>query len=119
MNQPKFKFGDKVTGKGEETPWEIRGFRKLVNDEEYRYIRSEMHISYIESELELYQEPQEKKPGMLITLSHEHPAIIKVGDREIHLFKHKTPSSGNKLRVVCDRDIKIDLPNFVRATRNS
>lgn len=59
MNQPKFKFGDKVFLPGAD-PWEVRRVEFIVNNSdgsgEFKY-----NGGFWESEMYLYQEPKKKK----------------------------------------------------------
>lgn len=60
MNQPKFKFGDKVKVKGHTDEYAFDVFE--VSCGQHGYLYSTPHSGeYLEASIELYQEPQKKK----------------------------------------------------------
>jgi hypothetical protein len=82
MNQPKFKFGDKVFLRGCE-PWEIKSIEyKACNSDgtgEFVYNRG-----FWESEMMLYQEPQKKK---LYAYSREDLVVYSKNEKSVNDLK--------------------------------
>lgn len=61
MNQPKFKFGDKVKCKKEASPFYVNIIRWSRVFKMFEYMENEHSNSFYEQDLELHQEPQKKK----------------------------------------------------------
>lgn len=73
MNQPKFKFGDKVLWKECDHVFTVRKISQGL-DGHFHYSEREFSCGVIEGLLELYQEPQKKK---LYAIQHINKGTIE------------------------------------------